>query len=56
MTEKEFKDWQNDLKRQIAESGLTQEQWVDRWADRVFGPEDQSESAPYTTRAALNQG
>jgi hypothetical protein len=39
MTNKEFKKWQKDMKRQIAESGLTEEQWVDRWLDMAFGPD-----------------
>jgi hypothetical protein len=38
--EREFKAWQDDIKRQIAESGLTKEEWVERWLNKVFGPEE----------------
>lgn len=42
MTEKEFKDWQKSMLEDIARSGLTQEEWVERWLDRVYGPEPSS--------------
>jgi len=29
----EFKAWQRDIKRQVAESGLTEDEFVERWLD-----------------------
>jgi len=33
----EFKAMQRDLKRQVKESGLSQEEWVERWLDTPKG-------------------
>jgi phosphohistidine phosphatase SixA len=33
----EFKAMQRDIKRQIKESGLNQEEWVERWLDTPKG-------------------
>jgi hypothetical protein len=38
-SEAEFRAWRDEMRRQIAASGLTAEEWVDQRLDRIYGPQ-----------------